>query len=127
MAITTAITKPLEKGYVQVDAKHKNGYTRYFKVPQKNAKRFANEFKQQDKDFNLYSNIIFFSSIFAGVIGASLFTKKLESRITQFLVQTLAAIGFSGITSFGFNKYALSEEEKLINSHKAKEIFYREI
>ena len=127
MTVTTAITKPLEQGYLQVDVKHKNGYTRYFKVPQGNAKRFANEFKQQDKELNLYSNITFFTSIFAGVLGASLFTKNLESRLTQFLIQTAAAIGLSGLTSFNFNKYALCEEEKLIKSHKAKEIFYREV
>ena len=48
MAITTTISKPLEQGYVQVDAKRKNGYTRYYKVPGKSAKSFSNKLKKQN-------------------------------------------------------------------------------
>lgn len=125
MSITTTISKPLEQGYVQVDASYKNGYTRYYKVPQKNAKDFANKLQKQDKDMNLYSNIIFFSSIVAGVLGAYHFTKNMEGSFKRFLVQTGAAMGLSAITSFGFNKYAQNEEVKLIQANHAREIFYQ--
>ena len=125
MAITTTITKPLDPGYMQVDANYKSGYKRFFKVPQNNAKNFAVELKKQEKDLRLYSNITFFSSIFIGVIGAALFTKNLDSRLKQFAVQTAAAIGLTGFTSYGFSKYATNEEEKLLKKHRAKEIYYR--
>ena len=125
MAITTAITKPLDNGFVQVDSTEKNGYKRFYKVPQKNAKFFADKLKKQDKDLNLYSNITFFASIFAGVLGASIFTKNMESRMKQFLIQTGAAIVLAALSSLGFNKYAQSEEQKLLEQNHAKEIFYR--
>lgn len=125
MAITTAITKPLDAGYVQVDSTSKTGYKKYYKVPQKNAGKFAEELKQQDKTLNLYSNITFFAAIFAGVLGATYFTKNMESRMKQFLIQTSAAIVTAALATLGFNNYAVSEENNLLKQHHAKEIFYR--
>ena len=125
MSITTAITKPLEPGYVQVDAKDKNGYTQYFKVPQKNARIFADEWKSKDKELSWCSNIAFFTSIFAGVLGAAYFTKNIDSRLKQFLIQTASAITLASLTSLGVSKYAESEQKDLLNQYKAKQIFYR--
>ncbi len=125
MSLTTSIVRPLESGFVQVNASEKNGYTQYYKVPQKNAKRFASEWQQKDKNLSLYSNIVFFSSIFAGVLGATYFTKNMDSRFKQFLVQTASAITLAALSSIGMSKYAESEQQKLLNKYKAKEIFYR--
>ena len=125
MAITTTITKPLEAGYVQVDSAEKNGYKRFFKVPQKNAKSFAEDLKQQNKNSNLYSNIVFFTAILAGVFGASAFTKKIESRLKQFLIQTASAVTVGSLASFFYSKYAQNKEQELLHQYKAKEIFYR--
>jgi len=125
MSLTTAITKPLESGYVQVDAKEKNGYTQYYKVPYKNAKRFALELKQQDKILNRISNITFFTSIFTGVLGAYYFTKNMDSRFKQFMIQTASAITLAILSSLGIGKYAESEQQELLNKYKAKEIFYK--
>ena len=125
MSITTSIVKPLETGYLQVDASDKNGYTRHYKVPHKNAKVFAEEWKEQDKKLNLCSNIVFFSSIFAGVLGATYFTKNIESRMKQFLIQTASAITLTILTSIGMSKYADSEQKNLLDKHHAKEIFYK--
>ena len=124
MSITATVTKSLEPGFVQVDAQHKGGYTQYYKIPQKNANKFASELQKQDKDFNLYSNIVFFSSIFAGIIAAGHFTKHFNDWMKKFLVQTASAIGLSMVTSLGFNKYAEVEQNNLMNKYKAKEIFY---
>ena len=125
MAITTAITKPLDSGYVQVDSTSKNGYKRFYKVPQKNAGKFVEELRKQDKTLNIFSNITFFTAIFAGVLGATHFTKNMESRMKQFLIQTASAVGVAVLSSFVFNKYAEAEEHNLLLKHKAKEIFYR--
>lgn len=125
MAITTTISKPLDAGFVQVDSAEKNGYKRFYKVPQKNAKIFANDLKQQNKNLNLYSNIVFFASIFAGVFGASAFTKKIESRMKQFLIQTASAVAVGILSSLAFGIYAQDKEKELLQQYKAKEIFYR--
>ena len=125
MSVTTAITKPLEPGYVQVEATEKNGYTQYYKVPQNNAKRFAEDVKHQDKNLNLTSNILFFGSIFAGVLGASHFTKNMNSRFKQFMIQTVSAITLAILTSLGMAKYAESEQKNLLNQYSAKKIYYR--
>ncbi len=125
MAITTEITKHLDNGFVQVDAAGKNGYKRYYKVPQGNAKIFADELKKQDKNLNIISNVTFFTGIFIGVLGATYFTKKMESKMKQFLIQTCAAIATAALSSLGFNQYADSKKENLMRKHGAKEIFYR--
>ena len=125
MALETKITQSLGQGYVQIDATNRYGYTQYYKVPQKKARKFAYELKTQDKTLNLYSNIAYFSAIIAGVLGASIFTKNMESRWKQFGIQSLSAIGLSTLTAFGMTKYTNNEKENLIKSYKAKEIFYR--
>ena len=125
MAITTAISKPLGNGFVQVDAEEKSGYKRFYKVPDKNARSFATELKKQDKNLNIISNVTFFTGIFIGVLGATYFTKKMESKMKQFLIQTCAAIATAALSSLGFNQYADSKKENLMRKHGAKEIFYR--
>lgn len=125
MSITTQIVKPLETGYLQVDASDKHGYVQHYKVPQKNAKNFATEFKEQDKKLNICSNVLFFGSIFAGVLGATYFTKGMESRFKQFMIQTASAITLTILTSLGMSKYADTEQKNLLNKHNAKEIFYK--
>lgn len=125
MAITTEISKPLDNGFVQIDAAEKNGYKRYYKVPRGNAKFFADELKKQDKNLNIFSNVTFFTGIFAGVLGATYFTKKMESKMKQFLIQTASAITAAALSNLGFNEYADAEKEQLLKKHGAKEIFYR--
>lgn len=125
MFVITSITKPLENGYVQVDANYKTGGQRYFKVPKKNAKIFASDFAGQERNLNLLSNITFFSSIFTGIFGAHYFVRKMNSKLTQFLIETVTAIGLSLVSAFGFNIYAKGEEDKLLKKNSAKEIFYR--
>ena len=125
MALETKITKQLEPGFVQVDSTNKYGFKRYYKVQKNNAGKFAYELKTQDKKLNIYSNIAYFSSIIAGVLGASVFTKNMESRWKQFGIQTAAAIGLSTITATFMNKYYQKEQNNLIQGYKAKEIFYK--
>ena len=125
MAVVATISNQLEPGFVQVDVNYKRGWQRNFKVPQKNADRFAIEFAKQDKKLNILSNITFFSSIFAGVIGAYCFVKKMDSKFLQLAIETVTAIGLSTLTALGFRNYAKGEEDKLLHKNNAKEIFYQ--
>lgn len=124
MAITTAITKPLDAGYRQVESTEKNGYKRYFKVPENYAGNFADELPKHNKKINLYSDISFFTAIFTGVLGSALFTKKMEG-MKKFLIQSSAGIACAIAASIGFNLYAEDKENELLKRYKAKEIFYR--
>ena len=125
MSITATISKPLGQGYVQVDSETKGGYKRYYKVSHKNAKRFATELVKQDKEMNLYSNIVFFTSIFTGVLGATFFTKNMDSRVKQFLVQSASAVVLASLSTLGMNGFIKNEENNLMKTYKAKEIYYR--
>lgn len=125
MSITATITKTLEPGFVQVDAAEKNGYKRYYKVPKRNAGIFAQNLEKQNKNLNLLSNITFILAVIAGVFGAARFTKNIESRLKQFLIQTASGVGVGILSTYGFNMYAQSEEQNLLKENGAKEIFYR--
>lgn len=125
MAITTAVTKPLEPGYMQVDSTYKNGYKRHFKVPQKNAREFAIDFRELNKKQKLYDNIIFFTSILTAFGTSVYLTKKMDNKWKQFFIQVASTIGFSTLTSIGYSKYAQEEQREFLKNYKAKEIYYR--
>ena len=125
MDLKTAVTKPLEPGYMQVDATYKNGYKRYFKVPQRSAGKFAVEFKDLNKKQKLYDNVTFFTSILTAFATSVYFTRKLDNRWKQFAIQVASTIGFSTLTSIGYAKYAQDEQREFLNNYKAKEIVYR--
>ena len=125
MATKITISPSSDRNYALVNATEKNGYTRYYSVPNKNARVFAAELKQQNKDFKIISNTTFFSAIFLGVLGATAFTKKFESKMKQFLIHTAVGVSCAALSSLGFNEYATAQEENLMKKHRAKEIFYR--
>ena len=124
MAITAQITKQLEPGFVQADIKYKNGYTKYYKVPEKNAKYFITQKIEQEKDFDLYSNILFFTAVFAGFVGGAYFARKMD-KLKQFAVESLSAIGCGTLSTLGFLDYRQNQEKKFDKAYTAKEIFYK--
>ena len=65
--------------------------------------------------------------VLTGQIGAgkTYFTKGMESRFKQFMIQTASAITLTILTSLGMSKYADTEQKNLLNKHNAKEIFYK--
>ena len=125
MSVDTRIAKPLENGYVQVNAEYKGGYKRYFKLPERGAKVFADEFAKQDKRMVTYGNIAYFSSIFTGVLGMAFFAKNVKSGINKFLLECCGALGLAVLSTIVINDYTKSEEENLLKQFKAKEIYYR--
>ena len=125
MSVDTKITKPLGQGRVQVDVKYKGGYTRYYSVSKKNAHGFANEFKTNEKNMDMCSNIVYFTTIFGGILATIPFTKNVNSWMKKMLIQFASAIGFSTLAMVGMNEFANSKEKEVVNKYRAKEIFYR--
>ena len=125
MAIQTTVVKPLEAGYMQVDSTYKNGYKRHFKVPQKSARQFAEDFKELNKNQKLYDNIIFFTSILTAFGSSVYLTRKMDNKWKQFFIQVASTIGFSTLTSIGYAKYAQDEQREFLRNYRAKEIYYR--
>ena len=125
MTIATAsISQQLSPDTVQVDFTTKSGYTRYYEVPKQNAKPFSLSLINQQKDMRLNSNLVFFSSMFAGIIGAAMLTRNMESRFMQFLIQTASGIGLSFFSALGMEKLLVNERKDIENRFGAKELFY---
>ena len=125
MAIQTAIVKPLESGYVQVDSTYKNGYKRHFKVPQQSAGEFAFEFKELHKKQRLYDNITFFTTIFTAFLGSVYFTKNMQNKWKQFAIQAGSTIASSLLATIVYSQYAQDKQREFLKNYKAKEIYYR--
>ena len=125
MAIASAvISQQISPKSVQVDFTTKSGYSRYYEVPNENAKQFSLSMINQQKDMRLNSNLVFFSSMFAGILGAAMLTKNMESRFMQFLIQTASGIGLSFLSSIGMEKLYTSDRKNIENRYGAKELFY---
>ena len=78
----------------------------------------------QEKEIRFNSNFIFFSSMFIGILGAAMFTKNMESKLMQFLIQTASGIGLSLLSSIGLEKLLVKERKDIENRYGAKELFY---
>ncbi len=127
MSVQTAVVKPLESGYMQVDSTYKNGYKRHFKVPQANAKKFAIEYKELYKKQRLYDNVTFITAMLTAFLGSIYFTKNIQNKWKQFAIQTCSTIGASMLASLGYAKYAQDEQREFLKDYKAKEIYYKRI
>ena len=125
MAIASAaISQQLSPNTVQVDFTTKSGYTRCYEVPKQNAKPFSLSMINQQKEMRLNSNLVFFCSMFVGIIGAAMLTRNMESRFMQFLIQTASGIGLSFISAIGMEKLLLKERKDIENHFGAKELYY---
>lgn len=125
MAIASAvISQQLSPNTVEIDFTTKSGYTRCYEVAKQNAKPFSISMINQQKDMRLNSNLVFFSSMFIGIIGAAMFTRNMESRFMQFLIQTASGIGLSFLSAVGMEKLLEKERKDIENHYGAKEIFY---
>ena len=125
MAIASAaISQELSPNTVQVDFTTKSGYKRYYEVPKQNVKPFSISMINQQKEMRLNSNLVFFSSMFAGIIGAAMLTRNLENRLMQFLIQTASGIGLSFLAALGMEKLIVKERKDIENNYGAKELYY---
>ncbi len=125
MGIDTKITRQLDNNYVQVDVTSKKTEPRYFKVPAQKADSFAKNYKKTDKRISYLTNTAFVVSTFAGCIGANMLTKNMANKTLKFVLCTAAGIGGAIASIFATSSYIESQQDKLMKTHQAKEIYYK--
>ena len=63
--------------------------------------------------------------MFSGLLIATRFTKKMESKMKQLVIQTLSAVLPMTAATVGMQDYAEKEHDKLLKKYNAMEIFYK--
>ena len=121
MAIEINKTQNIDKNYVRIDVSSKNFPTRSFKVPKNTSDEFCKNYKQFNRDQNIWSIIrISIPTLIACGI-ANYFTKNMNKAINW-----SASIGAGLVSSFLMtnlnNKMILTKENKLINKHYAQRV-----
>ena len=108
--------------YVKVNASTNENVPRYYVVPQQNADSFRKNFHKQEHKINILTNTLFFSSIFAGVIGMMFATRNIKNSFIRFTLNAAGGVAL-GLGSFVLcGKYALKEQVKLENKYGAVKI-----
>lgn len=125
MSVDVKILNKLDNKSVCVEVNsEKNNKTKYYRVPEKNTNSFINEYKKNDKKTSIIANTAFVSSVFAGVILASLATKKLKNNIVKWLIGTAGGIAGATLSIIGMSEYIDKSKNKLLKAHNAQEINY---
>lgn len=125
MSVDIKILNKLDNKNVCVEvSSEKNNRAKYYKVPERNTDLFINEYKKNDKKTSIIANTAFVSSVFAGVILASLATKKLKNNIAKWLIGTAGGIAGATLSIIGMSEYIDKSKNKLLKAHNAQEINY---
>ena len=124
MTIKINISKNLNNNFVQVDVETKNTPKRSFKVPEANADKFCNAYKQYNKEETIFSSIRVMAPILL-VTGLSNYFGKNLGNTWRWLL----GLGSGIITSIGAvylnTNILLKKEAKLLNQYNAEEIFQK--
>ena len=105
--------------YVKVNPSINDSVPRYYAVPKKNADVFVKDFKHQAHKISIMTNTVFFTSIFAGIIGAMFATKNIKMAPIRFTLNALGGVAL-GMGSFMLcGKYAEKEQTKLEHKYGA--------
>ncbi len=124
MSVSTIISGPVDKNHVKVDVKYtKNSTPRSFKVPNKNAKAFCEEYKKKEKNFSIMNNMALIGSIIGGVLLSN-FLLKNANQVLRYIVGTLSGIGAAAAALIGCSKYADKVNGEFLNKYKSTEIYY---
>ena len=125
MAIEVKVLNKLDNRNVLIEINSdKNSKPKYYKVPENNTDTFINEYKRNDKKTSIVANIAFVTSVFAGVIAASLATKKLKSTLFKWLIGTAGGVAGATLSIIGTSEYIEKSKNKLLKEQNAKEINY---
>ncbi len=100
----------------------KNSKPKYYKVPANSADNFINEYKKNDKKTSIIANTAFVSAVFAGVMLASLATKKLTGTVMKWLIGTAGGIAGAVLSILGTSKYIEKSKNKLLKEQNVQEI-----
>ncbi len=126
MSLDIKVINRLDDKNVQVEvSSDKNHNTKYYKVPEQNVDSFVNEYKKNDKKNSIIANTAFVSSVFAGVILASLATKKLKNTVLKWIIGTAGGIAGAVLSVFGTSEYIDKSKNKMLKAQNAQEINYQ--
>ena len=114
------VTKQYNNGCVQLDVTNSYG-TRCYYLPAKSVKNFGDDLIKHNKKSNLYSNIALGTSAIVGILGTSLFTKKMK-KINDLTAKFIVAAILAGISGYFTNEYNNREHDKLTQKYNAREI-----
>lgn len=125
MGIEAKIINKLDKDNVCVEIKsEKYSKPKYYKVSEKNADSFINEYKKNDKKTSIIANTTFVSSVFAGVIIAGLATKNLKNKLLKWIIGSAGGVIGATLSIIGTGNYIESSKDKLLKEQKVKELNY---
>ena len=102
----------------------KNSKPKFYKVPEQNLDNFINGYKKNDKKTSIVANTAFVTSVFAGVIAASLATKKLKSKVAKWLIGSAGGVAGAVLSILGTSEYIDKSKNKLLKAHNVQEINY---
>ena len=119
MAISSAVTRKLDNGYVQVEIGPMNREPHYYKVPESKADEFQHEYKSNSKKVNLASAGIMFAAVAATLFPTAYFTKKVENRTLKTFLQIGAGILGGVCSMFVCNKIEMNSHKKLLDKYNA--------
>ena len=125
MGIDVKVLNKLDKNNVVIEVdSDKNRKPKFYKVPENNADTFVNEYKKNDKKTSIVANTAFVSAVFAGVMLASLATKKLKNTVLKWIIGTAGGIAGAILSIFGTSEYIDKSKNKLLKEQNAQEINY---
>ena len=125
MSVDVKILNKLDNNSVQVEINsEKNSKPKYYKVPEKNVDSFISEYKKNDKKTSIIANTAFVSSVFAGVILASLATKKLKNSVLKWIIGTAGGIAGAVLSILGTSNYIDKSKNNLLKTQNVQEINY---
>ena len=121
MAVTTSIVGKIDNNYVKVNVQESKVPQRNFKVPQKNANLFCQDYKDNYKK-NQWTTYGILAGIVLSACGiTSLFTKNL-SKMKKMLIGTIAGVIAATGAIYTSSNIILKREDALLKKHKAEEI-----
>ena len=120
MAISSAVTRKLNNGYVQIDIGPTNREPHSYKVPETRADEFQREYKKNSKKVNLASAGIMFAAVAATLFPTAHFTKNIEKKFLKTVLQIGAGIAGGVAAMFLCNRVEMNSHQKLLNKYDAE-------
>lgn len=124
MTIDAKITGRIDNQRIQIEIASKDSQSRYFAVPDNKADSFIKNYSKLDKRHTIIANGGFMGGIFAGILAASLATRKIKNTALRWGLNLAAGMVGAIGAIYGTSAYMIEQQDKLIKSHNAKEISY---
>ncbi len=124
MSATLKVTQKLDNNHVKIEAKEAKTPNRYFKVPKDKVDEFCSDYKKGRNNGKLIMNSLLLASVLfaCGLVG--IFTKNL-SKVAQMALGIVTGVITASASIAASSSIIISKENKLLNKHKAEEIFHK--